>query len=81
MQLSKIIAGLQVFARYYDKDGYHADAQHDVLNVYPTDKPLSDEDLKAVVELGWLQEEADFESAAENLRSEYRPDEGWYCFT
>ena len=73
--LSKFIRALQIFQKYYDKDGFHIGAEHDQFYVYPTDRPLSEEDLKTVVVLGWFQEEVEHED--DFKPSDYNPEEGW----
>lgn len=82
MQLNKIREGLDIFARYYDKpDGYHTSAEHDVLYVYATDRPLSESDLARVIELGWFQEVELEEEDGDFHASDYDPEEGWTAFT
>ena len=76
--LSKFIQALQIFQKYYDKDGYNTGAEHDQFYVYPTDKPLSEEDLRTVVVLGWFQEEVGHEGVFQV--SDYDPSEGWSAF-
>jgi hypothetical protein len=74
MQLSKIIEGLTVLSKYYDKDGYHTGAEHDQFYTYATDRPVSPDDVANLKELGWFQ--PDMEDDAE-----YDPEEGWSAFT
>lgn len=77
MRLNRFIEGLQILSKYYDKlDGHHTGAEHDQFYAYQTDRPLTDEDLNRMVELGWFQPECGFESAAD-----YKPSEGWSAFT
>jgi len=56
MRTSAIIEGLQILEKYRDKpDGYHCSAEHDVLYVYATDRPVSAVDLDRLSELDWFQ--------------------------
>ena len=75
--LSKFIRALQIFQKYYDKDGFDIGAEHDQLYVYPTNKPLSEEDLKTVVVLGWFQPDVVAADEDEFKPSDYNPYEGW----
>ena len=77
MKLGEFIDGLNILRPYYkDGDGYHIGAEHDVFYAYKTERPLSDEDVKKMVELGWFQEDGIHEG-----EGEYSPDEGWSAFT
>jgi hypothetical protein len=82
MELGNIIDGLQLLRQYYnDQNGYKTGADHDVLYAYPTDRPISPEDVKRLAELGWYQPEVavgeDYGWKPEN----YDPGEGWAAFT
>lgn len=80
MKTTAIIEGLQILEKYRDKpDGFNCGAEHDEIHAYPTDKPLSTEDLGKMIELGWLQTRPDYSTAFS--ASDYRVNEGWYCFT
>jgi hypothetical protein len=78
MLLSKLIQGLQIFQKYYDEDGYDTGAEHDQFYAYSTDKPLSEEDLKKVVDMGWFQPDVDHEDDFQV--SDYDPTEGWSTY-
>jgi hypothetical protein len=81
MILSKFIAGLQTLAPYYDDgDGYHLGAEHDIFYTYPTDRPLSPEDLRKMSDLGWFQENVAPDDAEEWLPEHYDASEGWAAF-
>jgi hypothetical protein len=73
MKLDEFIDGLAILRRYFDKDGYHIGAEHDIFYVYKTDRPMSFADATAMQELGWHQPEAE--------DGPYDPDEGWAAFT
>jgi hypothetical protein len=76
MKLSNFIEGLTILRPYYnDPDGYHIGAEHDQFFAYATDKPLSDEDVDKMRELGWFQPDG------EPMDSIYYPNDGWNAFT
>lgn len=79
MKLSNFVDGLTILRGYFDSDGYEIGAEHDIFYVYQTDRPLSDEHLAKLIELGWFQEglAGGDEFKAEN----YDPEEGWAAFT
>ena len=80
MITSKIIEGLTILQKYYDKDGFHCGAEHDVIYAYATDKPVGKQDLDRLIDLGWFQEGATNDEG--ELPSEnYDPSESWACFT
>ena len=61
MKNEYIIEGMTIISKYYNKDNnYNVGAEHDILYLFETDKPVSKEDLKTLIDLGWTQEEADF---------------------
>ena len=75
MKLSDFIDGLNTLRPYYDRqDGYHIGAEHDQFYCYPTDRPLTEEDVKKMLSLGWFQPEQDEDAA-------YDPEDGWSAFT
>jgi len=69
----QIIEGMQILLTYQDEpNGYHTGADHEVIYMYATDRPVSPEDLEKLAALGWHQEgEED---------GGYDEDEGWYSF-
>jgi hypothetical protein len=74
MTLSKFIDGLKLLQTYYtNADGFNLGAEHDQIYAYPTDLPLTPEDVKKMDDLGWFQPDT-----AEG--DEYDPDEGWSAF-
>jgi len=78
MKLSNLIRGIEVLRPFYnDPDGYHAGAEHDVLFMYATDKPLTREAIEALIALGWRQDHwRDVETA-----DDYDQGESWRAFT
>lgn len=81
MKTKNIVEGLQILMPYYDQpDGYHASAEHDVLSVYPTDKPMSIDDVAKLVCLGWSQDYDDRDYNRSFTTDDYRSSEGWRAF-
>ena len=78
MRLSEFIDGLNTLRPYYtDGDDFHIGAEHDQFYAYKTDKPLTPEDQKRMVALGWFQPEGGMSDDCD----EYDPDNGWSAFT
>lgn len=82
MTTEKMIEGLTILQKYRDKpDGYHCSAEHDVLYVFATDKPLSNEDLARMIELGWTQHNVNYSDGDWEFSAKYyNQDESWVCF-
>ncbi len=75
MRLGNFREGLEILTRYFnDPDGYHIGAEHDQIYIYATNRPLSEEDVAKMVELGWFQDELPEDAP-------YDPEEGWSVFT
>lgn len=66
---------------YERQDGRFTGAKYDVFYAYATFKPLSDEALDKMIELGWHQEYDELNYAEDFSREDYRPDESWFCYT
>ena len=60
------------------EDGYDIGAEHDQFYTYPTDYPLTAEDVQCMVDLGWFQEEVPHED--EFTADLYDPEEGWSAY-
>jgi hypothetical protein len=74
MKLSNFIKGLQILQKYYNHgDGFHITAMADEFCAYATDKPMSDDDVKEMHNLGWVQPNHDFYTP-------YDPKEGWRVY-
>lgn len=69
MKLSQLIESLQILQKYHDNDGYHFGSDHDIVYAYPTDKPLSVEDVQRMRTLGWFQDS-----------EEYSQEESWQAY-
>lgn len=73
MDLGDFKSGVEIISRYYaDPSGYHLAAEHDQIYLYPTDSPMSEEDVAAVKELGWFQDGGEDDV--------YDSDNGWSCY-
>jgi hypothetical protein len=81
MITKNIIEGLIILEKYRDKpDGYNVQAEHDAIYVYPTNQPVSDDDLAQLITLGWFQEDVHYIEDGFSALS-YDPDESWACYT
>lgn len=79
MNLQNFTEGINIIAKYFNKkDGYHIGAEHDQFYVYQTDRELSEDDIKKMIELGWFQE-VDAKGEEFSL-GDYDKEEGWSCF-
>jgi len=79
MKTKDIIEGLVILTKYRDdQDGRDVGAEHDVLYAFSTDRPVETDDLARLVELGWFQEDVEYEDdfAVEN----YDPEESWAAY-
>ena len=85
MILSELREGLEILSRYFDKDGYHTAAEHDVFYVYATNRPVVEPDLSRLIKLGWFQDvdtSDDDESESGDFEAKhYNPEESWQAFT
>ena len=74
MQLTKFMAGLEILKPYYNDGEYALGADHDVIYLYPTKRPLTPDDVARMRELGFFQEghseEPDY----------YDPESSWWAF-
>ena len=78
MKLSKLAQAIQIMSTYYDDpEGYHVAAEHDVIYLYATDRPLTAEDVTRMLALGWFQESG----ATDDDPEAYDAEEGWQSFT
>lgn len=77
---ASVIQGLSILQKYRDEpDGFHIGADHDVIYAYPTDEPVSDDDLTGLISLGWYQEDADWGDSEEFQAEHYSITESWWC--
>ena len=81
MKTSAIIEGLTILQKYRNADSYAIGAEHDIIYAYETDMPLSTQDVKRMVKLGWFQEDASIPDEAPDYSWEhYDSDEGWAAY-
>jgi hypothetical protein len=74
VKLSCFIKGLQILQKYYHhNDGFHIGALEDEFRACVTDKPLSEEDVREMYNLGWVQPNHDFYDP-------YDSKEGWSVY-
>jgi hypothetical protein len=79
MKLDDFVNGINILRQYYDKpDGYHIGAEHDEFYMYATDKPVSAEDVKKLLTLGWFQTDG---GAHLETPQDYNVESGWMAFT
>ena len=69
MILSKVITGMEILKKYYEKDWFNVGADHEIIYMYATDKPVSDEDRVILIDLGWSQD-----------TEEYNQEESWHAY-
>ena len=81
MNLSNFIGGLSILSEYYDdQECYPLGAEHDIVYLAETDRPLNEKDVSYLRELGWFQEgHAEAEDAGGT--AVYDPAAGWAAFT
>lgn len=79
MKLKNFLEGIDILRTYYnDPDGYHIGAEHDEFYMYATDRPLTEDHLKKLLALGWLQPDG---GASEDAPQDYDHEGGWMAFT
>ena len=76
MKLNDFIEGLQILQKHYDnRDGYHLGAGNDIIYVYGTDVPLTEDDFIRLCELNWFQPEINSDDYAD-----YNHEESWATY-
>jgi hypothetical protein len=74
MKLDDLGAAIAILRPYYDDPtGYHVAAEHDVIYLMETDRPLTLEDAKKMMDLGWIQDDG----ANDDVPEEYNPAQAW----
>ena len=72
MTFNEVLEGMEIIGKYYDdKDDFHVSAEHDQIYLDNTDRPICEEDLQTLDQLGWFQT---------NISEGYDPDEMWSAF-
>lgn len=80
MQIDNFVDGLATIRTGYNEpDGYVLGAEHDIIYVYATDKPLFTEDVEKLFALGWFQPDVDTGDEAPKAE-QYDPAEGWGAY-
>jgi hypothetical protein len=80
MKTDDLIEGLKILDKYRDKPGgYNIGAEHDIIYAYPTDRPLTAEDVRRMDELGWTQEGRVVDG--EWKPEYYSAEESWAAYT
>lgn len=80
MKTCDIVEGIQILAKYRDKPGWDLGAEHDVIYCFNTDRPVTPEDLQRLVDLGWFQEDADYDPSDGFKVENYDPEESWTAY-
>ena len=71
MTLKDILAGIAILRNHYtDPDGYHLEAEHDIIFMSATDTPLLITNYERLIQLGWHQPEYE----------EYEPTQHWAAY-
>ena len=79
MTTKDFVEGLNLLLPYYDDpEGYCLGADHDIIYIYGTEKPLPKTTIKRLCELGFFQPEVDCEDDFQPVN--YNPEEGWAVF-
>lgn len=56
MNTRDFLAGIGILLPYYkNPDGYNMGSDHDQVYMFAPDRPLTDEDVKKMHDLGWCQ--------------------------
>ena len=56
MKINDVIEGLTILQKYYMEDSWHIRAERDIIYLYKTDRPLTQEDSKKMLDAGWFQD-------------------------
>ena len=74
--MKDVLDGLTILCPYYDNPSYQIGAEQDIIYVYPTNRPLTNEDVGKMIEFGWQQEDY-----ADTFKlTDYNPEEGWVYY-
>jgi hypothetical protein len=81
MELSKIIEGLTILYDFYDEDDCHLSTD-DGNEIYMsvTDRPLDEESVAKMVELGWHQEYEGLDYSTDFTAEDYDANEEWIAY-
>ena len=80
MKMFEFLAGIAILSPHYvTPNGYNLGADHDVIYAYSTDTPLSEEEVKQMKGLGWIQEDVGSDEDDED-NVPYDSEEGWAVY-
>lgn len=74
MTNKEIMEGLKILDSY-TIDKYSVEAEHDMLYFNSTTRVINIEDLKRLVDMGWMQD-----SIEEFTIKDYNPADSWFCY-
>lgn len=82
MRSNELIEGLVILNGYMtNPKSFNIGAEHDVVYFYKTDKPVTEADLRRLVDLGWFQENTNYhddeETGGDFGVKHYDPEESW----
>ena len=72
--------GIKLTAQYREKPGYDCGGEHDVIHLYGTDRPMSNDDVQKMINLGFHQEDVG-DSNTDYCVGDYDPEESWVFYT
>jgi hypothetical protein len=74
-KMNEVIEGLKILQKYFDENWYNLGADHEVIYVYETKKPVEKQDIIKLIELGWDQDVSI--KGDEFAEEDYDPRESW----
>ena len=78
--LDKFLKGIAIIQPYYDDPkGYHLGAEHDTIYIYATDRPMGNDDVADLMQLGFFQPDVRVDKD-EHTVEDYDPEEGWAIY-
>lgn len=80
METRSIIEGLQLLEPFYDKATFTVSAEHDEIFAHQTDRPLTPEGVAKMVELGWVQPDAEVPDDEDFAVEHYDPEQSWSAY-
>lgn len=79
MKIKDILTGIEILRPYYsDPDGYNVGADHDIIYLYATDRPLPLDSAQQLFALRWNQ--CDSEESEDGEYTVYDPENSWSCY-
>lgn len=78
MDVKNFLEGMHTLRPYYTHpDGYNMGAEHDIIYMYATNKPLTESDVQKMFALGWFQPEC----IVDGDHGPYSFEDGWAAHT